>query len=376
VQGLALNLTWFRVREKTPCTPPVFPLSLWERVGVRVREKVMYNKFYGFKENPFEITPDPRFLYLSENHKEALAQLTYALREKKGFTVITGEVGTGKTLLVQTLLSKLNGNIRTAYLFNPRLDSTDFIQYICEDFGLNGQKKSKGEYITQLHHFLTACYANNENVVLIIDEAQNLDPELLEEVRLLTNLETPKKKLLQIILLGQPELNDILDNPQCRQLKQRVSLRYHIQPLKKEETEAYIEKRLKMAGAFDPYLFDPKAIDQIYKYTKGIPRLINTVCDNALLTGYANDQEVIGKSVIREVIRDLEGFSSKAKREYLSPIIFTVFVLFGIGVIFFLWEDSFFKGFKIQLYEALKQSIAFAETLFREMMDKFFKTFG
>jgi general secretion pathway protein A len=155
-----------------------------------------------------------------------------------------------------------------------------------------------------------------------------------------------------------------------------VSLRYHIQPLKKEETEAYIEKRLKMAGAFDPYLFDPKAIDQIYKYTKGIPRLINTVCDNALLTGYANDQEVIGKSVIREVIRDLEGFSSKAKREYLSPIIFTVFVLFGIGVIFFLWEDSFFKGFKIQLYEALKQSIAFAETLFREMMDKFFKTFG
>ena len=189
------------------------------------------------RENLFEITPDPRFLYLSENHKEALAQLMYAVREKKGFTVITGEVGTGKTLLVQTLLSKLNGNVRTAYLFNPRLDSTDFLQYICEDLGLNGQKKSKGEYITQLHHFLIDCYAKNENVVLIIDEAQNLDPELLEEVRLLTNLETPKKKLLQIILLGQPELDEILDHPQCRQLKQRVSLRYHIDLSK--------EKRLK-----------------------------------------------------------------------------------------------------------------------------------
>jgi general secretion pathway protein A len=300
----------------------------------------------------------------------------YAVREKKGFTVITGEVGTGKTLLVQTLLSKLNGNIRTAYLFNPRLDSTDFIQYICEDFGLSGQKKSKGEYIAQLHHFLTACYANNENAVLIIDEAQDLDPELLEEVRLLTNLETPKKKLLQIILLGQPELNDILDDPQCRQLKQRVSLRYHIQPLKKEETEEYIEERLKMAGAINPYLFDPKAIDKIYKYTKGIPRLINIVCDNALLTGYANEQEMIGKPVIREVIRDLEGFSSKERKEYLSPIIFTVFVLFGIGIIFFLWEDSFFRGTKAQLYEALKQSIAFAETLFREMLAKLFRLFG
>jgi general secretion pathway protein A len=331
----------------------------------------MYNRFYGFKEKPFEITPDPRFLFLSENHKEALAQLMYAVTEKKGFTVITGEVGTGKTLLVQTLLSKLNGNVRTAYLFNPRLNSTDFIQYICEDFGLNGQKKTKGEYIAQLHHFLMACYAKNENVVLIIDEAQNLDPELLEEVRLLTNLETPKKKLLQIILLGQPELNDILDDPQCRQLKQRVNLRYHLQPLNREETEEYIEKRLKIAGAVDPDLFPPKAVNEIHKYTNGIPRLINIVCDNALLTAYADDQKIISKSVIREVIRDLEGFSSKERGKYLSPILFTGFVLLGICLIVFLWEDSFFKASKAQLYETLKQSIAFAEALFREMLDKF-----
>jgi general secretion pathway protein A len=336
----------------------------------------MYETYYGLKENPFNVTPDPKFIYLGDNHREALAQLLYGVREKKGFIVMTGEVGTGKTMLIHYLLGKLNGNIRTAYLFNPRLDSTDFLQYICEDFGLNGQKKSKGEHIAQLHHFLMACYANNENVVLIIDEAQNLDPELLEEIRLLTNLETSKKKLLQIILLGQPELNEMLDHPQCRQLKQRVNLRYHLQPLNREETEEYIEKRLKIAGAADSHFFPSKAVNKIHKYTKGIPRLINIVCDNALLTAYADDQKIISKSVIREVIRDLEGFSSKEGGKYLSPILFTGFVLLGICLIVFLWEDSFFKASKAQLYETLKQSIAFAETLFREIMDKFLKIFG
>ena len=338
--------------------------------------KNMYESYYGLKENPFNVTPDPKFMFLGENHQEALAHLLYGVREKKGFIVITGEVGTGKTMLIHYLLGKLNGSIRTAYLFNPKLDSTDFLQYICEDFGLNGQKHSKGEYITQLHHFLMACYANNENVVLIIDEAQNLDPELLEEVRLLTNLETSKKKLLQIILLGQPELNDMLDQPKCRQLKQRVNLRYHLQPLNREETEEYIEKRLKIAGAVNPYFFPSKAVNKIHKYTKGIPRLINIVCDNALLTAYADDQKIIRKSVIREVIRDLEGFSSKERIEYLSPIIFTVFVLLGIGAILFLWEDSFFKGTKAQIYETLKQSKEFAEILFREMLDKLLRLFG
>ena len=336
----------------------------------------MYRKFYGLKEKPFEITPDPRFLYLSENHREALAHLTYAVREKKGFTVITGEVGTGKTTIIQTLLSRLNGNTRTAYLFNPQLDSTDFLEYICEDLGLSGQRKSKGEYLTQLHHFLMACYSRNENVVLIIDEAQGLDQKVLEEVRLLTNLETPKSKLLQVILMGQPELNNILNRPQCRQLKQRVGLRYNIQPLKKEETKEYIEQRLRIAGAMGPNYFSPKAMNEVYKYSKGIPRLINIVCDNALLLGYATDQKVIGPSVIREVIGDMEGLSFKGKREFLSPAILTVFVLLGIGLIFFLWEDSFFKGTKGQLYEVLKQSKEFTETLFREMLDKFLKLFS
>lgn len=297
----------------------------------------MYKKYYGLREKPFEITPDPKFLYLSEDHKEALAYITYAVREKKGFTVITGEVGTGKTILIQTLLSSLNGNTRTAFLFNPRLSSTDFLRYICEDLGLKGRKSSKGQYLTQLHNFLMTCYSRNENVVLIIDEAQNLDSKLLEEVRLLTNLETPTSKLLQVILMGQPELDDILNHPQFRQLKQRVILRYHLQPLNKEETKEYIKKRLKIAGAVDPYLFSPKALNKIYKYSKGIPRLINVVCDNALLTGYAYDQKVIDESVIREVIKDLEGLSLRKKRRYLFPLIVTVFVSLCLGVFFFWW---------------------------------------
>ena len=275
----------------------------------------MYTKFYGLREKPFEITPDPRFLYLSENHKEALAHLTYAVRERKGFTVITGEVGTGKTTLVQTLLSRLDGNTRTAYLFNPKLGSTDFLHYICEDLGLKGQKRSKGQYLASLHNFLMSCYARNENVVLIIDEAHTLDPKLLEEVRLLTNLETPKSKLLQVVLMGQPELNEILNRPQFRQLKQRISLRYHMQPLNKEETREYIKKRMRMAGTVDPDIFTPKAVKVIYEYSKGIPRLINIVCDNALLAGYAADQKVIGKSIVCEVINRLDGVNLQKKPE-------------------------------------------------------------
>jgi general secretion pathway protein A len=324
----------------------------------------MYTKFYGLREKPFEITPNPEFLYLGENHKEALAHLTYAVKEKKGFTVITGEVGTGKTTLIQTLLSRLNGNTRTAFLFNPRLGSTDFLHYICEDLGLKGRKSSKGQYLTQLHNFLITCYSQNENVVLIIDEAQNLDSKLLEEVRLLTNLETPTSKLLQVILMGQPELDDILNDPQFRQLKQRVSLRYHIQPLSKEETEEYIKKRLRAAGALNPYFFSLKAIDQIYKYSKGIPRLINVVCDNALLTGYAYDQKIIDKSVIREVIRELEGFSFRKKRRDSFPLIVTVFLSLCLGVFFFWWGGGFIK------YKG------FSETLFREILEKFLKIFS
>ena len=294
----------------------------------------MYENFYGFREKPFEITPDPKFLYLSENHKEALAHLTYAVRERKGFTVITGEVGTGKTTLIKTLLSKLDGNTKTAYLFNPMMGSTDFLHYICEDLGLRGQKRSKGQYLSQLHKFLMACYSRNENVVLIVDEAHKLDPKLLEEVRLLTNLETSKSKLLQVILTGQPELNEILEDPQFRQLKQRVSLRYHVKTLSKEDTGKYIKKRLRIAGTFDLNIFTPKALNQIYKYSKGIPRLINIVCDNALLIGYATDQKIIGSKIIHEVTKNLDGLNLKKRQRRF--ILFKVIPIVLVSLLAFI----------------------------------------
>ncbi len=335
----------------------------------------MYTKFYGFKEKPFEITPDPRFLFLSANHKEALAHLTYAVRERKGFTVITGEVGTGKTTLIQTLLSRLDGHTRAAYIFNPKLGSTDFLHYICEDLGLKGEKRSKGQYLAHLHHFLMACYARNENVVLIIDEAQTLDPKLLEEVRLLTNLETPKSKLLQVILMGQPELDNILNLSQFRQLKQRVSLRYHMQPLNQEEAKEYIKKRMRIAGNMDPSIFTPKAIQEIYRYSKGIPRLINIVCDNALLLGYANEQKVVGKPTIREVIGQLDGLDNQKKRRRFASLNAAVIVILCLVALVFLWRYGSFLDDKWSSSEWIRVFKKMIERLYQLIQENIFRWF-
>lgn len=302
----------------------------------------MYTAFYNLRERPFEITPDPRFLYMSENHREGLAHLEYAVKERRGFTVITGEVGTGKTTLVQTLLSRLDGTTRTAYLFNPRMGPNDFLHYICEDLGVKGATKTKAGALSELHKFLLECYRRKENVVLIVDEAQNLDRQLLEEVRLLTNLETAKNKLLQVILIGQPELNEVLNEAKTRALKQRIGLRYHIKPLNRDETHEYIKVRLKRAGAIDASIFTPKAVELIYRYSKGIPRSINIVCDNALLSGYASDQKVIGEEIIKDVIRGLEGPETGKNRKSL------VFVALGagmlIGLVVLLWLSPGFLG--------------------------------
>jgi general secretion pathway protein A len=329
----------------------------------------MYRKFYGLREKPFEITPDPKFLYLSENHKEALAHLTYAVRERKGFTVVTGEVGTGKTTLVQTLLSRMDGNTRTAYLFNPMMGSTDFLHYICQDLGLNSLKRSKGQYLSQLHKFLMSCYSRNENVVLIVDEAHKLDPKLLEEIRLLTNLETAKSKLLQVILIGQPELNGILEDPQFRQLKQRVSLRYHVHPLNKEDTQKYIKRRLRIAGAFDHNLFTLKAFDKIYSYTKGLPRLINIVCDNALLTGYATDQKVIGDKIIRDVISNLEGVDFQRKKKRWKPFLAILIAALMVCLTILLWK-AFFSEMLGDLTKWKYTGQGFAEKVYEEVFKK------
>ena len=280
----------------------------------------MYNEFYGLSEDPFLISPDPRFLYMSEQHREAYAHITYALNKSKGFTVITGEAGTGKTTLILMMLARLDGHTRMAHLFNPKLTTRDFLRYICHDFGLKTDGlTTKGDLLMLLHRFLLECYARKERVVLIIDEAQTLSPKLLEEVRLLTNLETPQSKLLQVILMGQPELDKILSEQRFRQLRQRISVRYHLNPLNRDQTNEYIEHRLKVAGSRGARIFEPEAVRLIWKFSQGIPRVINTLCDGALVIGNATSRKVIDGQIAKEIIRDMSYLRPKAGTFFRRP---------------------------------------------------------
>ena len=293
----------------------------------------MYESFYGLRENPFSVTPNPEYIYLGENHREALAQLLYGVKERKGFIVITGEVGTGKTTLIHYLLDKMNGNhTRTALLFNPKLTVDDFIQYILKDLGVRIQGRTKGEYLHNLHRYLLHAYQRDERVILIVDEAQGLKPELLEEIRLLSNLETSRSKLLQIVLLGQPELDKTLSLPGFRQLRQRINLRYHLAPLSEKETREYIGKRLRIAGAREP-IFTERAIKRIYVKSGGIPRLINILCDNALLNGYALDQKKVGERSVTEVAKDL----CLRKKSLRIWILVLISVLIGVAILLLLY---------------------------------------
>ena len=287
----------------------------------------MYEKFFGFKVKPFEITPDPDFFYSSENHKEALAYLQYSVREGKGFTVITGEAGSGKTTLVHTLLSQLDGTVKTAYIFNPMMEPAEFLKYICEDLGLDPNKSNGQTQLSQLHKHLLDSYEKNERVFLIIDEAQTLSDELLHQVRLLTNLETSKNKLLHVILIGQPELDQMLEEKQFRPLKQRISVRYYLQPLNSEDVSRYINYRLKRAGARNLRLFYPDAVKSIAKYSNGIPRLINSICDNALLAGFSMGLNKIDRSLIDEVAGDLKIGKENKKANYRRIAFFSIFIL-------------------------------------------------
>ena len=267
----------------------------------------MYKAFYGLNRNPFEITPDPSFLFPTGRHNEALASLYYGVRRHKGFVVLTGEVGTGKTLLLRCLLQvlKKSQDVAYAYVFNGRLSPVEFLQYIVTDFGLPGTSKNKGELLLQIAHYVVSRSQKRLTTVLVVDEAHHLTAEILEEIRLLTNLETEDQKLLQILLVGQPELDDKLDSPNLRQLKQRVALRSHLQPLDSKETTGYIHRRLQLAGCSYPsMLFPPETIAAVHQHSQGLPRLINTVCENALIAGYSRQMRSISPEIVDDIARD------------------------------------------------------------------------
>ncbi len=267
----------------------------------------MYERFYNLRRKPFEITPDPSFLFPTDRHKEALAALYYGIRRRKGFVVMTGEVGTGKTLLVRWLLQLLKGtNITYSYVFNPRLSPLEFLRFIVGDLGLPTSGKTKSDLLLDIGRYLVSRNQEKLATVLVVDEAHHLSADALEEVRLLTNLETADGKLLQILLIGQPELDDTLDLPQLRQLKQRIALRARLEPLDRKETSAYIERRLQIAGAAreTTALFPEDSVSEIYRYSKGIPRLINTICENALISAYARQMRSVPVQIISEVVGD------------------------------------------------------------------------
>jgi len=265
----------------------------------------MYNEYYGLVRAPFEMTPDPSFLYLGEAHREGLATLVYAVNSGKGFVMLTGEVGTGKTTLLHALLGQLDSTTNSAFIFNPRLDPMGFFRVLFDELGVGPPCDSKAEYLLALNHYLIEKLAANERVLLIVDEAQNLSSEMLEEIRLLSNLETPTSKLIQIMLVGQPELQALVDQPELRQLRQRIALRHHLRPFDETEITEYINGRLSKAGYTGTGIFNKKAIRELYRLTEGTPRLINNLCDGALLLGYARQQTTIGAAEVLEVAHDL-----------------------------------------------------------------------
>lgn len=267
----------------------------------------MYKSFFGLKENPFNVNPDPRFLYFTKQIEETLTGLMYGIQTRKGFITLTGEVGTGKTTLINRLLDWLHHRrARTAFLFNSRMNTNQLFDFILAEFDIACESKSKSQQLMKLNHWLLDRYRAGETVVLIIDEAQNLSFPVLEEVRLLTNLETSTEKLLQIVLSGQPELEEKLKLPELRQLRQRIMLRCRTAALSKEETVQYVHERLKTAGANNEPIFSPKALDAIHLYSLGIPRVVNLLCEHSLVNAFAENQKPIEPKIVEDVAREFQ----------------------------------------------------------------------
>jgi type II secretory pathway predicted ATPase ExeA len=267
----------------------------------------MYKEFFGLRANPFNVNPDPRYLFLTRHTEEALACLTYGIQSRKGFVLLTGEVGTGKTTLINKLLEWLRAQqVPTAFIFNSRMNVPQFLDYMMADFGIPCDTRSKSQILMRLYNWLLERYRAGETAVLIVDEAQNLGDEVLEEIRMLTNLETFTEKLLQIVLVGQTELEQKLKQPNLRQLRQRLTLRSKTHPLTLEETRSYIQQRLRIAGANGQPIFDGEALAAIHRYSNGIPRVVNLICEHCLVSAFVDQQKMVGTSIVEAVARDFD----------------------------------------------------------------------
>jgi general secretion pathway protein A len=289
------------------CQPAGMPESWNPSKKKDVEEQCMYQEFYGLKEEPFSLTPDPQFLFLSESHRTAIDSLLYGIYQREGFIILTGDIGTGKTTICRALLGKVDHRVKTAVIFNSFLTEEELLEVILQDLGLSTKGKSRKKRIDELNKFLLSQLSEGNHVALIIDEAQNLSIPVLEQIRMLSNLETEKEKMLQIVLLGQLELEEKLQSHELRQLNQRIAIRHHLLPLTRTETEGYIHQRLLIAGAQGNISFSSAALNEIYKYSSGIPRLINLLCDRALLAGFVDQTYHIDKGIVHKARENVLG---------------------------------------------------------------------
>jgi general secretion pathway protein A len=280
----------------------------------------MYKEFFGLRANPFNVNPDPRYLFLTRHTEEALACLTYGIQSRKGFVLLTGEVGTGKTTLINKLLEWLRlQQVATAFIFNSRMNVPQFLDYMMADFGIPSDSRSKSQVLMKLYNWLLDRYRAGETAVLIVDEAQNLSDEVLEEIRMMTNLETFTEKLLQIVLVGQPELEQRLKQPQLRQLRQRLTLRAKTHPLSLEETQAYVAQRLRIAGSNGQQVFDPEALLAIHRYANGIPRVVNLICEHCLVSAFVDQHKLVTTNVVDAVARDFDLGDNSTSQVLTTP---------------------------------------------------------